>query len=354
MKKHIAHILSAALLLMSLTGCKQTILEFPEGEGIDPTLVEVDLSLSVDNAPFTLYAPELTKSKATPAADTCQVRWIIGIYRDDAGSQPVEQHVFITDKAADGRHHISTPLSLHAAKYHVVAWMDYVDRGSDSSKYYSVPSLTSIKVPEQGRYIGDDDHKDAFSISTPLDLTEYSDSWFGQTSFTDTLHRPMAKIEFITTDIEKFLYNLSQRGEQGKADVAENLLGKNPDLSTISVEVVYSGYFPSGFNARIGEPNDAMNPGTMSFKTNMQPLDEHEAHLAADYVFVNGQESAVFVNLILRDSEGNILNTAEGIEVPIERGKHTIIRDDFLTRSYTPGIGIDPGFDGEITIVIPD
>ena len=29
-------------------------------------------------------------------------------------------------------------------------------------------------------------------------------------------------------------------------------------------------------------------------------------------------------------------------------------RDEFLTRDYAPGIGINPGFDGEIDIVIPD
>lgn len=40
--------------------------------------------------------------------------------------------------------------------------------------------------------------------------------------------------------------------------------------------------------------------------------------------------------------------------MPIVRGKLTTVRDEFLTRDYAPGIGIDPGFDGEIDIVIPD
>lgn len=86
----------------------------------------------------------------------------------------------------------------------------------------------------------------------------------------------------------------------------------------------------------------------------MQPLSDKEAHLAGDYIFVNGSESAVTVNLTLRDGEGNLLNRIEGINVPIVRGKLTVIRDEFLTRSYAPGIGIDPGFDGEINVVIPD
>jgi hypothetical protein len=57
---------------------------------------------------------------------------------------------------------------------------------------------------------------------------------------------------------------------------------------------------------------------------------------------------------IIRDSEGNLLNRIEGIDVPIVRGKLTTIRDEFLTRDYAPGIGIDPGFDGDINITIPD
>ena len=87
----------------------------------------------------------------------------------------------------------------------------------------------------------------------------------------------------------------------------------------------------------------------------MMPLSEKEAHLASDYIFVNGSESAVKVNLVIRDSEGNLLNRIEGINVPIVRGKLTTIRDEFLTRNYSPGIGIDPSFEGpDIEIVIPD
>ena len=38
------------------------------------------------------------------------------------------------------------------------------------------------------------------------------------------------------------------------------------------------------------------------------------------------------VDLTIRDSEGNLLNRIEGIDVPIVRGKLTTIRDEFLTR----------------------
>ena len=179
----------------------------------------------------------------------------------------------------------------------------------------------------------------------------YRDRWNETVDATVTLQRPMAKIEFITTDIDKFLDKLAARRTKA-GSIAENLLTRKPDLSTIRVQVEYAGYFPSGFNAYTNKPNDARTG--MSFGCSMQPLSDKEAHLAGDYIFVNGSESAVTVNLTLRDGEGNLLNRIEGINVPIVRGKLTVIRDEFLTRSYAPGIGIDPGFDGEINVVIPD
>ena len=83
-------------------------------------------------------------------------------------------------------------------------------------------------------------------------------------------------------------------------------------------------------------------------------MSSQEAHLGSDFIFVNGEESAVNVNLRVLDEQGTVINEVQGIEVPIARGKLTSIRDEFLTQSYAPGIGIDPEFDGNIEVVIPD
>lgn len=346
MKKMILYTVWLAVLTM--TGCDKTVLEFPENGGIDPTLVNVNLTLAIDPK-IEPYEPS-KRSKAL-AADLHDVRWIVEVFRDEIGGELVEQRVLSCEQAVDGHHTIRTSLALHAARYQIVAWMDYVDNGSTADKYYNVNSLSSISVPEAGNYIGDEDHKDTYVAQQEIDLKNYRDRWNETVDATVTLQRPMAKIEFITTDIDKFLDNLAaQRMKTGS--IAENLFTRNPDLSTIQVQVEYAGYFPSGFNAYTNKPNDARTD--MSFGCFMRPLSDKEAHLAGDYIFVNGSESAVTVNLTLRDGEGNLLNRVEGINVPIVRGKLTVIRDEFLTRSYAPGIGIDPGFDGEINVIIPD
>lgn len=335
-------------LVLVLTGCDRTVLEFPEGEGVDPTLIDINLSLEIDPQ-ITPYVAESRSDK--PKAGQDDVRWIIEVFRDEIGGEPVARQVLRSEQAPDGVHKVQTNLQLHAALYHVVAWMDYVDNGALTDKYYTVNSLSSIKIPEVGTYIGNEDGKAAYITKQEVDLRSYSDKWNGTVDETLILKLPMAKIEFITTDIDKFLDKLASR-RVATRDLSDNPLTGNLDLTTIQVSVEYAGYFPSGFNAYTNKPNDACLG--MSFGTFMTPLTGKEARLASDYIFVNGSESAVKVNLIICDAEGNLLNEVHDVDVPIVRGRLTTIRDEFLTRDYAPGIGIDPGFDGEIDIIIPD
>ena len=167
-----------------------------------------------------------------------------------------------------------------------------------------------------------------------------------------TLERPLAKIEVITTDVDRFLYNQAMKRAQLSKNGSIQQDEVPQDLAALKVTVDYAGYFPTGFNAYENKPNDAQTG--VSFDCPVTQLSESEAHMAGDYVFVNGTESAVTVNLSVRDQSGNLINQVNGVNVPIVRGKHTIIRDDFLTKIYTPGIGIDTGFDGVIEVVIPD
>lgn len=57
--------------------------------------------------------------------------------------------------------------------------------------------------------------------------------------------------------------------------------------------------------------------------------------------------------MIIYNEEGQEVNRVIGVEVPLKRNKITMVRDEFLTREFAPGIGIDPGFDGEINVVVP-
>lgn len=98
-------------------------------------------------------------------------------------------------------------------------------------------------------------------------------------------------------------------------------------------------------------PNEAVMG--IKFTSNLLVLSDNEACLAFDYVLVNGEESSVTLEMIIYNEEGQEVNRVTGVEVPLKRNKITMVRDEFLTREFAPGIGIDPGFDGEINVVVP-
>ena len=355
-KRNRNKILVAALAFATLSwGCDSTVLEYPDGDGVDPSLIHFTLNLGVDPS-IEPYAPAgRAEGEEAGKMEEHDVRWMVEVYRDEIDEEPEHERLLTGDPAEDGRHSTSTTLDLHAGKYIVVAWADYVADGTTSDKYYAVPSLDQIGIASGESYVGDEEHKDTYAVVEEVDLTGYHDQWNVEVEHGVTLERPMAKIEFITTDVDKLLADLAaaRSGKSSsRASYSDNLLGENPDLNAIRVTVEYAGYLPSGYNVYTGKPNDAVTG--MSFTCSLTRLSGKEARLGSDYIFVNGNESAVTVNLEIRDDAGNLINRVEGINVPIVRGKLTTIRDEFLTRDYAPGIGIDPGFEGEINVVIPD
>ena len=77
----------ACLLVLVSTGCDKTVLEFPENGGVDPTLVNMNLTLAIDPK-IEPYEP--TGRSEAPEADTHDVRWIVEVFRDEIGGEPVE------------------------------------------------------------------------------------------------------------------------------------------------------------------------------------------------------------------------------------------------------------------------
>ena len=76
MKKTILY--TVCLAVLTMTGCDKTVLEFPENGGIDPTLVNVNLTLAIDPK-IESYEPS-ERSKVSEA-DLHDVRWIVEVFR---------------------------------------------------------------------------------------------------------------------------------------------------------------------------------------------------------------------------------------------------------------------------------
>lgn len=78
----------AHLLVLVLTGCDKTVLEFPENEGVDPTLVNANLSLAIDPK---IEPYEQTGRSEGEVIDAYDVRWIVEVFRDEIGGELAER-----------------------------------------------------------------------------------------------------------------------------------------------------------------------------------------------------------------------------------------------------------------------
>ncbi len=334
-------ILYVILLALAITSCKAS-LEYPDPgvEPVDPTLVNLDITIEVSisaHLEFELYDSETeTKSESV---DNYYLRTIIELYDQSDMTTPMTTDTYYTLYSDIENFNIDYKKDLNAKEYTLAIWCDIVEQsGSADNFFYTGATLSAVKYLEP--YVGNTELKSAFSGVVEIDLTPYQDRWYGVYERSVELERPQAMFEIISTDLEKFL------DEQGDS------LDSDTDFNNYTVKVTYDGYMPYGYNVLTEKPNEAQQ--SISYMTNLEILSATEARLAFDQVFVNHTESGVNVSLVVYDESGDIVAEISSQAITINRNMKTIITGEFLTSDYVPGIGIDPSFDGEYNIVIPD
>lgn len=322
----IKYALSLAAAFIILAGCG-SIHEFPDGNPADLVPVNLELKFAID------LEMKQYVSKANPANEAKKDtgRYIVEIY-EQGSSLPLTRFVAAKQSILNGVNSISAIFPLRATRYTVAAWVDYLD---EFGNFYDVADLSAIKISPD--YHGSNDSDNAFAGVAEIDLTSYAGQPNAQVVKTIALECPFAKIRVIATDAEKFLMRMKAKGD-----------AKAADLSTLAVNFTYPGFFPTSFNVFQNNPND-VSVG-VAFNSNAMLLDEAEFLLGYDYVFVNGNESAVLLSLKVYNSNNDEINSISEISIPIARGKITTIRGDLLTGNYEPGITIDTGYAGEINI----
>ena len=322
-----------SLFLLSACGVR----ELPEDGGVDPTVVHTSIVLlpGADMTPFDV--PEFSTRSADGRA--YNFRYQVEVYADDKYDQSLQFRRLLTyPEGYTGE--VALECDLHARNYRVVVWRDFVpvsDVGLADDHFYITADFSAIKL--KGDYTGGTDYKDVFSGQMSLDLSAYRCELEAEHREEMQLERPLAKIELITTDVIKYL------------DSQRSVSTRITDVESLSLEVFYTGYFPIGFDVLLNRPNEAVTG--ISFSSAPLTVSDNEACLAFDYVLVNGAESSVGLEMVIYNAEGMEVNRVSGVTVPVSRNKITTVRDEFLTRRFAPGIGISPGFDGEINVVIP-
>lgn len=247
--------------------------------------------------------------------------------------QPVEQTLDLTARVV-----------LPDGNYELYVWADYVDAGSNADKYYDTTQWQSITVADIDNHQGSDERRDAFRgyvAKTVVNASEQTES----NTIEIEMKRPLARFEFIATDFAQFA------ADERRARSQQEPMDTDADISPDDYQIVfyYREFTPTGYNVFTDKPNDAALG--MQFASNIT-LTDRGASLGFDYVIVNGSETSVKLLLGIFDRKGNLISSTGEIEVPLVRGKNTLVTGEFLTAKTQGGVGVSPGFDGEYNIEI--
>ena len=390
-------LVAVVVVPMLETGCD--VHEFPGEEPMPrPTDVECEVEVEID---FDLVEmPWLTTIEYTVEGGAKQVntrgalegydmRYQFFVYenitRDSrtASRTAVETFVFTTSDIDDLSRAIR--FRLRPGSYTVRVWADFVEHGKMTDLFYDTSDLTEITlIPDRnGDVVGNNHYRNAFLGETTLEIPEEAllyaaearahDEEVGEAysyephSFTVrhtrgdeknvyvvrakcVMDRPLARYEFITTDLRKFLGDYISRHMPTRGDEPVSRNEAEEILAGHYARVRYTGYMPCAFNFYNNRPCDSWLG--MGYNAPITPLDDNTARMGFDYVFVNGNQTSVDVVLDIYTSQGVRISTTDPISVPLKRNHYTLIRGPFFSAEAHGGIGINPNFNGEYNIEI--
>lgn len=337
------HTLALVLAVFGTLSCD--VHEWPEDAPAD-----IVLKLDFNTGLPQFIVINVGDTRASSDGGTYDVRYLIEAYRmlpDGSFSDtPNGRYTFTKSDTEDLNAEFR--LSIDEGTYMFRAWTDFVKKGTVTDLYYNTDNFRQITL--QGEHSGNNDFRDAFVGSAQMTVRRLG-SKDPVSSCTVEMERPLAKFEFVTTDLQAFITKAINDMRTKAPDGQNKEIGpEDIDLDKYKVVFYYSGYMPYMFNVMDNKPCDSKMGVT--FESKIRAINEHDARLGFDYVFVNGKESSVMVTVGLFDDEGTQLSMTRQIEVPIKRSMLTTIKGDFMMQNTGGGVAIDPGFDGEFNVWI--
>ena len=344
------YVAMVAMVALVLSSC--AVHEWP-GEH-DPEVYDLTLHLDYSTE-MPLYKVVEHQMSRAEVAESYDVRYIIEVYATpqerSSGYRFLQRKIVSRDDVSSLTH--SVGMTLPAGYYTFKVWTDYVDAGEVNNKYYNADNFEAIRF--EGDYVANNDFRDAFVGSLDVEVTPTT------TDLIISNMRPLAKFNFVTTDLDRFVeHMLELKAQEAKeseeqavapgGSVKDDATNEEPtrvlDISEYRVVFQYATNLPNEFNIFRNEPVDVANPNTVSFDSSIKKLTDNEAELGFDYVFVNGNEIKVHVVIEVFDKDNVSVSRTQPIPVPMVRSKLTTIRGEFLTSQASGGVGINPGFDG--------
>ena len=332
------------MLATLFAGCDATIHEYPN---VDMRPVEVPITLDlVFDTSMDIYQ-QVEHNTRTPLIDeSFDLRYIVNIYKTSMwrqiGGEVVKQYVFSKEEVASWDN--SFEIVLNEGTYDVVIWADYVDAGTVVDKYYSTLDFSNICI--NGAHSGCNDYRDAYIGYKTVELSVRNTG----ESYVVNMERPMAKYRFISNDLDAFISRMlamklkQQQENRGEDDDTKGDTKVEVDLADYYVEFMYEGYVNLSFNALLDMPAPMER---ITYRSSIVRLNDLEAEIGFDYVFMGHIDSEVMVSLKVFDQDNVQVAGVNKFPVPISRGKLTEVRGAMLTSQESGGVGINPDFDGE-------
>lgn len=349
MINRVKHIALMMLSLLALASCDRTIHEYPGTVNIelivncsvDTTHPEHFVTVECDAETGTSYVVRTQSAdlKGTRFNEPVCLRYVIDLYKVEASHSKFVSREIRFSSLTDAKYEATASFQVDAAKYKVLVWCDYVQDDVREAWYYQTDDLTNILY--SNIEVVDNNDKDAFTNMIEVNLTDY---YYLEGDFVVTydteLSRPKGRYKCITTDMNDFTHG-----------------GGDPE--NITAIITYTQYVSAGYNVEEQKPN-YFEP-TRTFMTKSKLDKDGNLELFYDYVFVNGKQTNVKLNMFFYNGDITVGENGEvigeeishwtGIVVPLKRNMETIIEGRMLTTSFgTGGIGIDPGFEDEIVI----
>lgn len=338
-----------AVLTSATTSC---VHEFPEL----PSTTDLTLHLNFDTELPLYKEVNHTTSRAVNDAEAYDVRHIVSAHRlQPDGSYVRTADTLIVFTCDDVKNlNCSRNIKLREGDYKFFVWTDFVDEGSQADKYYKPEDFSEIILRDKKGYTGSCDFRDVFrgseqgSVAIKRNELDMVDN-----EVSVTMHRPLAKFQFISTDYDEFISNVltmeaRKRGENTANGVDTETRSVNPE--DYRVVFRYVDYVPCSYNMFTDKPADSWTG--LQFESTLKPTGNGEIEMGFDYVFVNGAEAGVSVIVAVYNKDGELISSTPTINVPLKRSQLTIVRGRFLTSTSNGGLDIDPGFDGEYNILI--
>lgn len=307
-----------ASLCVLTSGC---VHEFPEFSGAREFAFSITHDSRWNEVDFDI------KSK-TRSDGEWRSRYLFKVFPAGVNKIPSYEYEYISDDS-DVRD-FSIPMQLPQGDWDVYVWGDKV---RDDFRFHNASGFEAIRYT--GDYHGAHDMRETFEGMTSVSIG--ANGMMRDDVYGITLHRPQGKYVFIATNLREF--------------TEQTLKGDINSLEDYSIVGIYPLFMPSAYNLFTKRIIDSSRG--ITYNNVITPIDDDNALLAFDHVFMNDGENAVQVQIALQAPDGSLHSLTSTLTIPIRRSQTTIVRGDFLKLpSGSGGVKIDITFSGEFNIEI--